>query len=153
MAKTTVQVVLKDDVDNLGRCGELVRVKPGFARNYLLRRGRAALASRGNVAQIEHETALARKRAAKLHQTAQEHASALEAVSVEITAQAGDNGKLFGSVGTKEIAAALVAQGIEIDRKTIHLAVPIKALGAHEAKVKLGYEISASISVTVVAAP
>ncbi len=152
MAKNTVQVVLRDDVDNLGRCGELVRVKPGYARNYLLPRGLAAIATRGNVAQIEHETAIANRRAATLHATAEERAAQLGALSIEIAAKAGENGKLFGSVGTKDIAAALAEQGIEINKKKINLAEPIKETGEHEVAVKLGYEVSAPIKVTVVGA-
>lgn len=152
MARTTVQVVLQDDVEHLGRCGELVRVKPGYARNYLLPRGLAAVATRGNVAQIEHQKKLALKRAAKLSASAQQRAAELEAVSVEVSAQAGANGKLFGSVGTRDIAAALEAKGVEIDRKKIKLAEPIKELGEHEVSVKLGYDVSATIKVSVVAA-
>ena len=152
MAKTTVQVVLKDDVENLGRCGELVRVKPGYARNYLLPRGLAAVATRGNVAQIEHEKALAAKRAATLHATAQERAAQISSISVEIAAQAGENGKLFGSVGTKDIAEALAAKGVEVDRKKIVLSDPIKEIGEHEVAVKLGYEVNANVKVSVVAA-
>lgn len=152
MAKNTVQIVLKDDIDKLGRCGELVRVKPGYARNYLLPRGLAAMATRGSVAQIEHEKALATKRAATLHATVAERAAQLAAVSVEIAAQAGENGKLFGSVGSKDIAAALAEKGVEVDKKKIVLSEPIKEIGEHEVTVKLGYEVSATIKVTVVAA-
>ena len=152
MAKQTVNVVLRDDVDNLGRSGELVRVKPGFARNYLIPRGLAALATHGNVAQIEHEKKAAVVRAQKLRAGAQERASSLGAVSVEIAAQAGENGKLFGSVGTKDIADALAAKGQEVDRKKILLDEPIKELGEYDVAIRLGYEVQATIKVKVVAA-
>ena len=152
MSKGTVQIVLQDDVEHLGRCGELVRVKPGYARNYLLPRGLAAVATRGSVAQIEHQQATALKRAAKLSAAATAHAAELSAVSVEISAQAGEGGKLFGSVGARDIAAALAAKGVEIDRKKIKLAEPIKELGDHEVEVKLAHGVSATIKVAVVAA-
>ncbi|MEZ4337259.1 MAG: 50S ribosomal protein L9 [Sandaracinaceae bacterium] len=151
MAKHTVQVVLQDDVENLGRAGELVRVKPGYARNYLLPRGLAAMATRGSVAQIEHAKAVALKRAAKLSADAQTRAGALANVTVEIAAHAGDSGKLFGSVGTKDIAAALQAKGFEVDKKRIQLDEPIKEVGEHQVAIKLGYEVSATIKVNVVA--
>lgn len=151
MAKTTIQIVLQDDVEHLGRCGELVRVKPGYARNYLLPRGLAAVATRGSVAQIEHARAVALKRAAKLSADAQSAAAKLSTVTVEITAKAGESGKLFGSVGAKDIAAALEAKGVEVDRKKIALDEPIKDLGEHDVTIKLGYEVTATIKVTVVA--
>lgn len=151
MAKQTVQVVLQDDVENLGRAGELVRVKPGYARNYLLPRGLAAVATRGSVAQIEHAKAVAKKRAAKLSADAQTRAAALSDVSVEIAANAGDSGKLFGSVGAKDIAAALEAKGFAVDKKRILLDEPIKDVGEHQVAIKLGYEVTATIKVVVTA--
>lgn len=151
MARQTVTVVLRDDVENLGRSGEVVRVKPGYARNYLVPRGFASLATHGNVAQIEHEKKAAIARAAKLRAGAQGRAAELSAVTVEISAQAGDNDKLFGSVGTRDIAQALGKKGIEVDRKKIVLDEPIKDLGEHEVNIKLGYEVNATIKVRVVA--
>lgn len=151
MAKTTVQVILRDDVEHLGRSGELVRVKPGYARNYLLPRGLAAIATRGNIAQIEHEKKAALARAAKQRAGAEQRAGQLEGVRVEIKAKAGDNEKLFGSVGSKDIADALEAQGIEIDRKKIVLPEPIKELGDHDVAIKLGYEVTGTVKVSVVA--
>lgn len=151
MARQTVQIVLKDDVDNLGRSGELVRVKPGYARNYLVPRGLAALATHGNVAQIEHEKKAAVARASKLRAGAEGRAAELSSVTIEITAQAGENEKLFGSVGTRDIAQALAKKGIEIDRKKIVLQEPIKEVGEHEVPIKLGYEVQATIKVVVTA--
>ena len=152
MAKQTIQVVLRDDVANLGRSGDLVRVKPGYARNYLLPRGLAAVATHGNVAQIEHERKVAVARAQTLRAAAEERAIELGKVAVEIAAQAGENDKLFGSVGTKDIARALAEKGVEVDRKALQLADPIKELGEYEVSVKLGYEVAGTIKVTVVAA-
>lgn len=152
MAQKAVQVVLRDDVENLGRSGDLVKVKPGYARNFLIPRGLAAVATHGNIAQIEHEKKAALARGAKLRASAQGRASELSAVAVEIAAQAGDNKKLFGSVGSRDIAQALAAKGFEVDRKKIVLAEPIKELGEYDVPVKLGYEVQATVKVRVVAA-
>ncbi|MFK7989248.1 MAG: 50S ribosomal protein L9 [Sandaracinaceae bacterium] len=149
MAKTTVQVVLRDDVENLGRSGELVRVKPGYARNYLMPRGLAAIATHGNVAQIEHEKRTAVVRAAKAKAEAEGIAGKLNNVRVTIEAKAGEGGKLFGSVGSKDIAAALADKGHEVDRRKIQLPEPIKEVGDHDVSIKIGYDVSASIKVTV----
>lgn len=145
-----IQVVLKDDVDNLGKSGELVRVRPGYARNYLLPRGLAALATRGNIAQVEHEKKVAVARAAKLRGDAEAVQKRIEGTVVEIAVAAGEGDKLFGSVGTKDIAEALAKKGHEIDRKKIVLADNIKVLGDHDVSVKLGYEVTATIKVKVV---
>jgi len=152
MAKQSVKVVLRDDVENLGRSGELVTVKPGYARNYLIPRGLASIATHGNVKQIEHEKEMAIKRAAKMRASAEGRAAELGKVSVEIAAQAGESDKLFGSVGAKDIAEALQAQGVEVDRKKIQLADPIKELGEYDVPIKIGYEVSATVKVKVVAA-
>ena len=152
MSSTTIEIVLQDDVEHLGRCGDVVRVKPGYARNYLLPRGLAVRATRGSVAQIEHHKAAALKRAAKINAAAQASAGQLSEVEVEITAQAGETGKLFGSVGVRDIAAALQAAGHDIDRKKIKLQEPLKELGDHDVTIKLGFEVSATIKVKIVAA-
>ncbi len=152
MARQTVQVVLRDDVENLGQSGELVRVKPGYARNYLIPRGLAKVATHANVAQIEHEKKVAVSRASKLRQGAQGRAAELAALTLEIAAQAGDNQKLFGSIGSRDIAQALAAKGFEVDRKKVVLAEPIKELGEYQVPVRLGYEVQATVKVRVVAA-
>jgi large subunit ribosomal protein L9 len=147
-----IQVVLKDDVEKLGKSGEIVKVKPGYARNYLLPRGLAAPATRGNVAQVEHEQKVATARAAKLRGDAEAVAKRLDGVTVEIKVQAGDGDRLFGSVGTKDIADALKSKGHEVDRKKIQLAEPIKFAGEHSVVVKFGYDVGATIKVNVVKA-
>lgn len=152
MAKSTVKVVLRDDVENLGRSGELVTVKPGYARNYLLPRGLAAVATHGNVAQIEHEKRSAIKRGAKLRASAEDVAKRLEVVTLTIKAQAGENGKLFGSIGSKDVAAALEKAGHGIDKRKIMLTEPLKEVGSHEVSIKLGYEVNATIKVEIKAA-
>jgi large subunit ribosomal protein L9 len=147
---THIQVVLKDDVEALGKSGELVRVRPGYARNYLIPRGLAALATRGNIAQVEHEKKVAVARAAKARGDAEAVSKQLSSITLEIAVQAGEGDKLFGSVGTKDIAEALEKKGQKIDRKKIVLADNIKTLGEHEVQVKLGYEVSATIKVNIV---
>lgn len=149
---THIQVVLKDDVENLGKSGEIVRVRPGYARNFLLPRGLAAVATRGNIAQVEHTKAVAQARAAKLRQDAESVAKRMKDVTVEISMQAGEGEKLFGSVGTKDIVEALAKKGHEVDRKKIVLAENIKTLGDHPVAIKLGYDVTATITVKVVKA-
>lgn len=144
-----IQVVLRDDVENLGKSGEVVRVRPGYARNFLLPRGLAAVATRGNIAQVEHEKKVATARSAKLRTDAESVAKRMGDVTVEISMQAGEGDKLFGSVGTKDIAEALAKKGHEVDRKKIVLAENIKTLGDHEATIKLGYDVTAKIKVKV----
>jgi large subunit ribosomal protein L9 len=146
---THIQVVLKDDVVKLGKSGELVRVKPGYARNFLIPRGLAAVATRSNIAQVEHEKKVAVARAAKLRGDAEAVAKRLSGAVVEIAVQVGEEGKLFGSVGTKDIADALKKKGHEIDRKAIQLHEPIKSVGERDLEVRLGYEVAATIKVVV----
>lgn len=145
---TSIQVVLKDDIDNLGKSGELIRVKPGYARNYLLPRGLAAVATRGNIAQVEHEKKVAVVRAAKLRGDAESVAKRLNGVVLDVEVQAGEDGRLFGSVGTKDVAEALAAKGHEVDRKKIQMEA-IKVVGEHAVIVKLGYDVTATVKVIV----
>lgn len=145
-----IQVVLKDDVDNLGKSGELVRVRPGYARNYLLPRNLAAVASRQNIAEVEHTKKVAEMRAAKLRQDAESVAKRLSAVTIEISMAAGEGDKLFGSVGTKDIAEALEKKGQTVDRKKIVLPENLKTLGEHSVTIKLGYDVNATVKVTIV---
>jgi large subunit ribosomal protein L9 len=152
MAKNTIQVVLKDDVEHLGSSGELVRVKPGYARNYLIPQGLAVMATRGNIAQIEHEQKLALARAAKARAEAEGMAAALEGFEISIPAQAGEGGKLFGSVTARDIADAMAGKAMVVDRKRLQLDEPIKELGHYDIPVKFAAEVSATIKVHVVAA-
>lgn len=148
-----VQVILRDDVDNLGETGDLVRVRPGYARNFLIPRGMAVLATRGNIAQIEHEKKLALARAEDLAKEAKAVAGGIEGTKVQISKQAGEEGKLFGSVTAPEIAQALAEQGVEVDRKKIVMPdEPIKQVGTYELAVKLRGSVSAGFTVEVVAA-
>ena len=146
-----IQVILQQDVDKLGKSGELVRVRPGFARNFLLPRQLAVPASSAAVRRVEHEKAVALARAEKAKKEAREIASKVDALKVSITHKAGDDGRLFGSVTTKDLEAAMKAQGVVVDRKRIHLAEPLKVVGSYEVPVKLVGDVAATLKVEVVA--
>jgi large subunit ribosomal protein L9 len=144
-----MQIILRDDMDNLGKSGEVVNVKPGYARNYLLPRGLAIKATAGDIKRVEHEKRVIASRAAKMAKAAQAEADKLSQVSVSIERATGEGDKLYGSVNSRDIAEALRAQGVIVDAKKIQLADPIKALGLVEVPVKLGGGITATIKVTV----
>jgi len=146
-----IQVVLQHDVDKLGKSGELVRVRPGFARNYLLPRDLAVAATSSAVKRIEHDKAVALARAEKAKKEARDVAAKISATSVTITQKAGDDGRLFGSVTTKDIAAAFAAKGVVIDRRKIELAESIKAVGTYELRTVLVSDVTATLKVEVVA--
>ena len=145
-----MQVILRDDMDNLGKSGEVVNVKPGYARNYLLPRGLAVKATASDVARVEHDKRVIAARTAKLAKEAQAEADKLSQVSVSIARAVGEEDKLYGSVTTRDIAEALREQGVVVDSKKIHLDEPIKALGMVEIPVKLGRGVAATIKVWVV---
>jgi len=145
-----MQVILRDDMDNLGKSGEVVNVRPGYARNYLLPRGLAIKATATDVARVEHEKRVITARTAKLAKEAQAEADKLSKVSVSIARAVGEEDKLYGSVTSRDIAEALHAQGVNIDAKKIVLDEPLKALGLAEVVVKLGRGVNATIKVWVV---
>jgi large subunit ribosomal protein L9 len=148
-----VHVILKQHVDKVGDAGELVRVKPGFARNYLLPRSLAVVATSTNVKQVEHERKLAVAAAAKLKSVAEGNAAQVQGLSLEILAQAGEGDKLFGSVTSRDVSDALKKKGIDIDRK--HIELPegaIKALGEFDVTAKFGQGVSTTFKVVVKAA-
>ena len=145
-----MQVILRDDLDNLGKSGEVVNVKPGYARNYLLPRGLAIKATASDVKRVEHEKRVIAARTAKLSKEAQAEADRLSAVSVSIARAVGEEDKLYGSVTSRDIAEALAEQGVKIDSKKIHLEEPIKTLGMNEVQIKLGRGVNATIKVWVV---
>jgi large subunit ribosomal protein L9 len=145
-----VQVVLTEDLPNVGNSGQLVRVKPGFARNFLVPRGLAALATKHNVKRIEHEKRTAQKRALKLRGEAEQLAAKLSKVKVTIQAQAGEEEKLYGSITSRDVEEALIEQGVETDRRKLQME-PIKEIGTSEVTVKIAAGIDATIKVEVVA--
>jgi large subunit ribosomal protein L9 len=147
---TQIHVVLQQDVQNLGKSGDLVRVRPGYARNFLIPRGLAMPATAGNVARIEDLRQRARARAAKDLVSAQETAKKLESLSVKIARAVGEENKMYGSVTSKDVEEAFAAIGVEIDRKKISLPEPIKTLGLSEVQIKLHHDVTAKLRVEVV---
>lgn len=144
-----MKLILREDVYNLGKSGELVTVKEGYARNYLLPRNLAMLASSANVRQLDHEKKVIELRQQKLKGGAQEQAKKLEGVKVSIKRKVGDQDKLFGSVTALDIAEALAAAGHKLDRRLIHLPEPIRAIGEFPVEIRLHREVTAKLTVTV----
>jgi large subunit ribosomal protein L9 len=145
-----MQVILREDRENLGKSGDVVTVKPGFGRNYLLPKGLALLATAQDVARVAHEKRVIAARNAKLMKDTQAAADRLNQVSVSIPVTVGEEDRLYGSVTTRDIAEALHAKGVELDAKKLVLEEPIKSLGLSEVVVKLGQGVSAKIKVWVV---
>ena len=149
MASTTV--LLREDIDTLGGRGEVVKVRSGYARNYLLPQGLATLATKGNVKQIEQEREALLKKAAVERATAEAQRDQMGVIELAFERKAGEGGTLFGSVTSMDIAEALQAKGYEIDRRKIVLRDAIKETGNYTVKVKLHREVVLEIPVTVTA--
>ena len=147
---TTLQVVLQSNVDKVGESGELVKVRPGFARNYLIPRGLAVPATTAAVNRIAHERAVAVSKADKTKKEMQAVAEKINALKLTLSRSVGEDDKLFGSVTSKEIENAAKAAGVPIDRKKMHLAEPLKALGTFEIPVRLMTDVTATLKVEVV---
>ena len=149
MASTTV--LLREDIDTLGGRGEVVKVRAGYARNYLLPQGLATLATKGNVRQIELEREALLKKAAVERATAEAQRDQMGVIELAFTRKAGEGGTLFGSVTSMDIADALQAKGYEIDRRRIALRDAIKETGDYTVKVKLHRDVVLEVPVTVTA--
>ena len=147
---TTIQVILREDMENVGASGELVKVRPGFARNYLLPRGHAVPATAAQINRIAHEKAVAVVRNEKLKKESLDVAAKIEALHIKIARPVGEDGKLFGSVTAKDIHAAAVAAGATFDKKKMHLAEAIRAIGTYEIPVKLVPGVAAKLKVEIV---
>ena len=147
---TTLQVVLQSNVDKVGESGELVKVRPGFARNFLIPRGLAVPATTAAVNRITHERAVAIAKAEKTKKELQGVAEKINALKLTVARTVGEDDKLFGSVTAKEIENAAKAAGVTIDRKKMQLAEPLKALGAFEIPVRLMTDVVATLHVEVV---
>ena len=145
-----MQVILREDMDNLGKSGDVVNVKSGYGRNYLIPRGLAVAATAADVTRVQHEKRVIASRNAKLAKELQSEADRLAQVSVSIAVAVGEEDKLYGSVTSRDIAEALHAKGVAIDSKRIVLDEPLKALGLTEVPVKLGRGVTANIKVWVV---
>lgn len=149
MANTTI--LLREDIDTVGGRGEIVKVKAGYARNYLLPQGLATLATKGNLRQIEQERTALLKKAAIEKATAEAQLEQMQGLSLDFVRKASEQGTLFGSVTSIDIADALKAKGYEIDRRRITLRDPIKETGEYTVSVKLHREVTLEMPVTVTA--
>ena len=145
-----VSLILTESVHSLGEAGDLVSVKPGFAHNFLLSQGKAILATESRVKELEHHKRVVAEKAAKELKDLDAAKQQIEAIHIEIKVRAGEEGKLFGSVTSAQIAERLAEKGFEIDRRRIELKDSIKAVGEHTVPVKLHREVVASLVVSVV---
>ena len=147
-----VKLILREDVPKLGHAGEVVSVKPGYARNFLLPQGKAALASEAKVNELQHHKRLIADKVARDLKDLNAARDRLEQLQLEVEAQAGEEGRLFGSVTAIQIAELIGEKGIEIDRRKIDLAEPIKEVGDHSVPIRLHREIIANVKLKVTAA-
>lgn len=145
-----MEVILREHVDNLGRRGDVVKVAPGYARNFLLPRKLALAVTEGNKKIIERERTVADARETEERQTAEALASRVGQAEISIARRVGDTEQLYGSVTSADIAEALAAKGLEIDKRKIHLDEPIKAIGEFTVPVRLHRDVTAQLKVLVV---
>jgi len=145
-----MQLILQQDVPNVGKAGDVVNVKDGYGRNYLLPKQMAVVADTGNIKQMEHHKRVVASKLAKQKGAADELAQKLGQVSITISRESGDEDKLFGSVTNKDIAEALRAEGYVVDRHDIKLDAPLKQLGVFEVPVRLHPEVTGTLKVWVV---
>jgi large subunit ribosomal protein L9 len=145
-----MEVILRQSVDNLGQPGDVVKVSPGYARNYLLPRGIAFEATPGNLKRIARERERLQAAEDQRRSKAQELAARLEQVSLTFSARVGEEGKLFGSVTAADIAHQLEAQGLQVERRMIDLHEPIKALGVYRVPVRLHADVKPEVRVWVI---
>jgi len=146
-----MELILKETIDSLGREGDVVKVKPGYGRNYLLPRGKAVLATAANLELLEKNKAVIQERIEAEKSKAEKLARKLTGVTLEFAQLVGEDEKLFGSVTTTDICDRLKESKIDIEKKNILLSEPIKTLGENKVGVKVGFEIVAEITVNVVA--
>jgi large subunit ribosomal protein L9 len=145
-----MEIILRQAVDNLGHAGDVVDVKPGYARNYLLPRGLAFLATEGNKKRIDQDRQRLEEAENERRSKAQELAAKLEEVSLSFSARVGEEGKLFGSVTAADIAQQLEAQGLHVEKRLIDLHDPIRALGVYRVPVRLHADVKPEIKVWVI---
>ena len=146
-----VQLILREDVPSLGDAGDLVRVKVGYARNYLLPKGMAVLATESRIKEVEHNKRVVEEKLAKELKDLEALRDRLQSLELEVTAKAGEEGKLFGSVTSAQIAELLSEKGYDIARRTILLSDPIKEVGEHRIPIRLRKEIVAEVRLKVAA--
>lgn len=144
-----MEIILREDVPNVGHTGDIVKVKPGFARNYLIPRGLAVVADRKSVGALEHEKRILAEKRERERQASHSAAEKLNQVRLVVKARAGEEGKLFGSVTNLDIEKGLTDAGFSVDRRRIRLNEPIKALGEHKVTIRLAAGVDAAITVSV----
>ncbi|OGW45890.1 MAG: 50S ribosomal protein L9 [Nitrospirae bacterium RBG_13_41_22] len=145
-----MKVVLKDDIKNVGKMGQIVDVADGYARNYLVPRGLAVEANIKNLKALEHEKKIIQEKAKRIKNSSQTLSDKISTMTLVIKAKAGDEGKLFGAVTSMDIAELLKNEGIEMDKKKISLDEPIKRLGSYSVNIKIHPEISTHLNIQVV---
>ena len=146
-----MEVILKEDIANLGKMGEVVRVRDGYARNYLLPRKLVLVANKKNLKSFEHQKRIVADQRGRVLKQAQTLADKLAVLSLVFPVKAGEEGKLFGSVTNIDVEKALKAKGFEVERRKIHLAEPIKTLGDYEVAVRLASDVQVNVKISVVA--
>jgi large subunit ribosomal protein L9 len=144
-----VEVILRDDVPHLGKIGEVVRVKPGYARNFLFPRGLAIEANRKNMAVLEHQRRVIAAKAEREKKSAEAVAKKLDGLQIMIRARAGEEGRLFGSVTNLDVERLLADKGFTVDRRRIALAEPLKQLGTFPVVVQVGRDVRATVQITI----
>lgn len=147
-----VRLILREDVPKLGEAGEVVTVKPGYARNYLIPQGKAIHATAANVKELEHHQRQIAEKVAKQRKELEAERDRIQGVELEVAAQAGEEGRLFGSVTAMQIAELLAEKGVTVDRRRIDLAEPIKELGDFRVPIRLHREVVAEVRLKVVPA-
>jgi large subunit ribosomal protein L9 len=145
-----MEVILKEDVANVGKIGEVVRVRDGYARNYLLPRGLVLLANKKNLKTFEHHKKVVADQKQKITREAQSVGHSISAVSITIRMRAGEEGKLFGSVTNIQIEKALKSQGLIVDRRKIQLEAPIKVAGDYEVPIRMTADLTVPLKVSVI---
>lgn len=145
-----MEVVLKEDIENLGHMGDVVKVKDGYARNYLLPRGLVVRADKQSLKALEHEQRMIAQRRERLNKEAHGISERLSRVSLEFAVKVGEEGRLFGSVTNMDIEKALKEQGVDVERRRIMLEAPIKSVGEYDVPIRLRPEVTPSIKVKVV---
>ena len=147
-----MEVILREDVPSLGIIGEVVKVKPGYARNYLFPQGLAVPADRRNLVRLEHDKGIIEVKKQRERGTYERMAESLKGLRLEIEARAGRGGKLFGSVTNIDVHRLIVEKGLDIDRRRIEIREPIKEIGEFSVLVRVGQDITASVLLSVKAA-
>jgi len=144
-----IEVILRDDVPNLGKIGQVVRVKPGYARNYLFPRGLAVEANRKNLHVLEHHKRVIAAQAGRERKAAETVAQKLSGLKLTVQARAGEEGRLFGSVTNLDVERLLADKGFRVDRRRIELEEPIKQLGTYLIAIQVGRDVRATVELTV----